>query len=343
MIEFSLPWALALLPLPLLAYWLLPRAGAGRGAALRLPFYDAVAGRAGGSAGSRSTRLGIVAIKAIAYGLLVLAAAGPRWVGEPQPIPTRGRDLMLALDLSASMQQRDFEWQGRAIDRFSVVDAVARDFVAKRKGDRVGLILFGSRAYLQSPLTRDNETVIAMLADSEVGLAGEDTAIGDAIGIAVKHLRDRPTDERVLVLLSDGANTAGVADPLDAARLAADEGIRIYTIGVGSNATRVRTPFGLQALMGHSDLDEKSLREIASLTGGEYFQAGDTQSLISVYERIDAMEPTLGETESVRPIRSLFQWPLAGAAVLASGLLLASAARLGMGGRARPSTIERTA
>ncbi len=342
MIEFTSPYALLLTPLPLLAWWLLPRASESRGGALRLPFFDAVAGTIG-SGGSGPARFGVLALKVAAFALIVLAAAGPRWVGEPQPIPTEGRDLMLALDLSGSMRERDFEWQGRAIDRFSVVNAVAREFVSKREGDRVGLILFGTRAYLQSPLTRDSQTVVDMLSESEVGLAGEETAIGDAIGIAVKHLRERPSQERVLVLLTDGANNAGIADPLDAARLAANDGIRIYTIGVGGGERQVRTPFGLRAFGGGAEFDEQVLQQIAGLTGGEYFRAGDTESLISVYRQIDALEPTMGETESLRPTRSLFHWPLAGAAAIATGLLLASALTSFAVGAPRPSAPERIA
>jgi Ca-activated chloride channel family protein len=325
MIEITLPWALALAPLPLIVWWLLPAAQAGRGGALRVPFYDAIAGMAGGGGSGRVARVGL-AFKVLAWALLVLAAAGPRWVGEPQAMPSHGRDLMLALDLSGSMATPDFEWRGRAVDRYSVVNAVARDFVSKREGDRLGLILFGTRAYLQSPLTLDRETVIEMLVDSELGLAGEETAIGDAIGIAVKHLRERPGEERTLVLLSDGASNAGVADPLDAARLAAEEGIRIYTIGVGGGPQQIRTPFGLRSFGLGGDLDERSLQQIAELTGGSYFRADDTKSLIAVYERIDALEPTEGEAEALRPSRSLFHWPLAGALAIVAGLTLAHAA-----------------
>lgn len=341
MIEFTQPYALLLAPLPLLAWWLLPRASQPRGGALRLPFFDAVAGTIGSGA-SGPARAGVLALKLAAFALLVLAAAGPQWVGEPQPIPTEGRDLMLALDLSGSMQERDFEWQGRAVDRFSVVDAVAREFVSKREDDRIGLILFGTRAYLQSPLTRDGQTVIDMLRESEVGLAGEETAIGDAIGLAVKHLRERPSDERVLILLTDGANTAGIADPLDAAKLAAAEGIRIYTIGVGG-ARQLRSPFGLGALAGGAEFDEQALRQIAGLTGGTYFRAGDTESLISVYQQIDALEPSLGEAESLRPTRSLFHYPLAAAAAITAGLVLVSGLGSFAGGAPRLSSPERTA
>jgi Ca-activated chloride channel family protein len=318
MIEITAPLAFALTPLPLLAWWLLPAAQPNGGGALRIPFYNSVAALAGGGGPGRAG----LGLRVLAWMLLVLAASGPRWMGEPEAIPTQGRDLMLALDLSGSMATEDFEWRGRAVDRYSVVNAVARDFVDKREGDRLGLILFGTRAYLQSPLTTDRETVIDMLADSEIGLAGEETAIGDAIGVAIKHLRDRLAEERVLVLLSDGASNAGVADPLDAARLAADEGIRIYTIGVGGGPQRIRTPLGLQTLGRGSDLDERTLHEVAEITGGTYFRADDTRSLIAVYERIDALEPSEGEVVTLRPSRSLFHWPLAGAVAIAAALSL---------------------
>lgn len=315
MIELATPWLLLLLPLPPLAAWLLPAARPGRGAALRVPFYAALsADGAGGSRGLR--RVGVVAAKLLAWTLLVLAAAGPRWVGEPQSVPTTGRDLMLALDVSGSMAQPDFVVNGRPVDRHAVVNAVARDFVARREGDRVGLILFGTRAYLQSPLTADRGAVTEMLEESEVGLAGQETAIGDAIGIAVKRLRERPSDDRVLILLSDGASNAGVLDPLQAAELAAREGIRIYTIGVGADA---QSWLGLSV---GSDLDEPTLRAIADRTGGAYFRARDTQGLIEIYRSIDQLEPTEGDAATVRPLRDLFHWPLAASAATAGALAL---------------------
>jgi Ca-activated chloride channel family protein len=313
MIELANPWLLLLLPLPLLAAWLLPAARPGRGAALRVPFYGALcAAGAGGQGGPR--RRGVVAAKLLAWALLVLAAAGPRWVGDAQAVPTTGRDLMLALDVSGSMAQPDFVVNGRPVDRHAVVNAVARDFVARREGDRVGLVLFGTRAYLQAPLTADRGAVTSMLEESEVGLAGQETAIGDAIGLAVKRLRERPAQDRVLILLSDGASNAGVLDPLQAADLAAREGIRIYTIGVGSDA---QSWLGLSV---GSDLDEPTLRAIADRTGGAYFRARDTQGLIEIYRSIDLLEPTQGDDATVRPLRDLFHWPLA-ASVATAGLL----------------------
>ena len=305
MIEFALPWVFALLPVPFLVWRFLPPAPES-GAGLRIPFFGRVAALAGAAAFDRGG-WGTLAltVKILAWVALVAAAAQPRWVGPPQAVATQGRDLMLALDLSGSMATEDFSVRGRAVDRFSVVRAVARQFVLDREGDRVGLVLFGTRAFLQAPITPDLQTVATLLDESEVGLAGEETALGDAVGLAVKHLRDRPAEERVLVLLSDGANNAGVLDPDVAAALAHRAGVRIYAIGVGSDGDRTRLggPRG--------DLDEATLRAVAESTGGTYFRARDTEGLLHVYAEIDRLEPTDGAATTVRPVRALFAWPLA--------------------------------
>ncbi len=335
MIELVHPYLLLLLPLPLLVWWLLPAAPRGRGAALRVPFserFDALSGPRAGVA--RGARL-VIGLQALAWSLLVLAAARPVWIGEARPIATQGRDLMLALDLSGSMETPDFEVQGRAVERLSVVREVAKHFVDQREGDRLGLVLFGSRAYLQAPITLDRTTLVEMLDEAELGLAGEETAVGDAIGLAVKHLRERPAEERVLILLSDGESNAGVLEPLDAADIAAAEGVRIYTIGVGSGAQRVRTPFGTRLVAGDGSLDEATLKEVAQRTGGLYFRARDTAGLIDAHERIDRLETTEGEAQSVRPTRELFYLPLAAAVWLAGGLLAAAALRETLDLRAR--------
>ena len=329
MIELLQPWVLLLLGLPLLAWWLLPPADASGGAALRVPFYARFASLRGSGHGTGGGRRPLVAlVKAVAFSLLVLAAAQPVWMGDKRTVPTRGRDLMLALDISGSMETPDFEVQGQAVDRLSIVRAVAKSFVAQRQGDRMGLVLFGSRAYLQAPLTLDHETLSQMLDEAELGLAGEETAIGDAMGLAVKHLRRRPADERVLVLLSDGANNSGVLEPLQAAEIAAAEGVRIYTIGLGSGAQMVQTPFGNRLVAGNNPVDEETLRAVAQQTGGVYFRAQDTASLIRAHEQIDALELTEGEALSVRPMRALFYWPLAASLVLVAVLLACSGWRL---------------
>ena len=317
MIDVALPWALAALPLPLLVRSLLPAARE-RGGALRVPFFRALAEASTQGGGSSRRGIAVVALKTLAWALLVAAAAQPQWVGPPQAVPTQGRDLMLALDLSESMRTPDFEVGGRAVDRFRVVRAVARDFTLNRTGDRVGLVLFGTRAFLQAPLTPDLATVAKLLDESEVGLAGQATAIGDALGLAVKHLNERPAGERVLVLLSDGESNAGVLDPKRAAELARDAGVRVYTIGVGTgngNRRAQRRPVN-----GPAGADEATLREIATTTGGRYFRADDTESLVGVYREIDALEPTTGDPATVRSVRALFPWPL-GAALALTGLL----------------------
>jgi Ca-activated chloride channel family protein len=320
MIDFVLPWALLLLPLPLLAWWWLPSAPEGRSGALRVPFYASLAASSAGSSDRTKRNAAVLTLKIAAWVLLVLAAAQPRWIGEPRTVTHHGRDLMLALDLSGSMATPDFDVSGVAVDRLTVVNAVARSFVQEREGDRVGLILFGTRAYLQAPLTLDRETVVQMLGEAEIGLAGEETAIGDAIGLAVKHLRDRPAEERVLVLLSDGANTTGVLGPDQAAELAARESVRIHSIGIGSDSAFIQTPLGPRSI-GAGGLDEAALQRISETTGGRFFRARDTAGLIDVYRQIDALEPTEGDAARVRPTRALFYFPLGASLVIAAALL----------------------
>ena len=218
---------------------------------------------------------------------------------------------MMAIDLSGSMEERDFAVNGRATTRLGVVKEAADDFIARREGDRVGLVLFSDRAYLQAPLTFDREVVRELLEQAQVGLTGQKTAIGDAIAVSVKRLKDRPEDGRVLVLLTDGANNEGVMEPIKAAALASDLGIRIYTIGVGAQ--------NRPGFLPTSDLDEGTLRGIADLTGGAYFRATDVQGLAEIYRSIDRLEPVAGEPLHVRPEVALYYWP-AGFAVVLSGL-----------------------
>ncbi len=311
-------WVLAALPLPLLARWLLSAERSRPGAALRLPFYRELEGlevSAGGAAGRIRHLLGW-----LAWVLLVLAAARPQWLGEPVSLPVSGRDLMLAVDISGSMEQEDYRLGMRSVNRLDVVKEVAGRFIERRQGDRLGLILFGSRAYVQTPLTYDRITVEALLRESVIGLAGKQTAIGDAIGLAVKRLQEQAEDNRVLILLTDGANTAGNLAPLDAAGLAHQAGVRIYTIGIGGGRVGVRSPFGTLMQRG-SDLDPATLQAIAEATGGRYFQATDTGELERVYDELDRLEPSIRDTRSYRPMQSLYMWP-AGSALLLSLLLV---------------------
>jgi Ca-activated chloride channel family protein len=320
------PWALAALPLPLAVYYLLPRAQERPASALRIPFFDALAAAESGPAGSKTWR---ALPGALVWVLLVLAAARPQLIGAPAALPLEGRDLMLAVDISGSMIERDMVIGDRVVERLTAVKAVAGDFIERREGDRIGLILFGTQAYQQTPLTFDRETARTLLFESAVGLAGRETAIGDAIGLAVKRLRDQSAENRILILLTDGANTAGSIDPLKAAELAAAEGVRVYTIGVGADS---RSAFGLS--LGRSSIDEGSLRAIARATGGRYFRARDVDGLQAIYALLDELEPVVSDEQTFRPVEELFQWPL-GAAVTLSGLL-------GLAGTALASSVRRS-
>jgi Ca-activated chloride channel family protein len=207
---------------------------------------------------------------------------------------------------------------------------VASDFISRREGDRIGLILFGEQAYLQVPLTLDRETVKVLLMEAFIGLAGEKTAIGDAITLAVKRIHDQGEDgsEQVLVLLTDGANTAGVIEPLKAAQLAQQVGLRIYTIGIGAEQIEVASVLGGRRRVNPSaDLDEATLTGIADMTGGRYFRAKDTAGLQDIYWLLDELEPVEEPEAGFRPVKSLYYWPLTGALALASLLCLISLLR----------------
>ncbi|MEZ5484747.1 MAG: VWA domain-containing protein [Lysobacteraceae bacterium] len=316
--SFDWPWLVLALPLPWLLRRLLP-AVAGSGVALRIPFLDEIA-TAIASGARRSTRPPLLAW--LVWGLLVLAAMRPVSLGEPTAPPTTGRDLLLAVDVSGSMAAEDMQVGRQSVSRLTAVKAVLGDFLERRVGDRLGLLLFGQRAYLVTPLTLDRDAVKAQLLDSQVGIAGRETAIGDAIGLAVKRLRDRPQEQRVLILLTDGVNTAGALEPERAAELAKAENVRVYTIGMGSD--RSGGLFGMAFSTNTAEIDEAGLKAIARETGGRYFRARDTAELAGIYAEMDRLEPALLDAEPLRPRHELFVWPLAAALLLAMAGLLFS-------------------
>ncbi|MEM9384403.1 MAG: VWA domain-containing protein [Pseudomonadota bacterium] len=317
MISFEWPLLWLALPVPLLVRWLAPPANVSQQTALRVPSLTPFQALGGGGAGVPNLRSWPLVVAALAWTLLVGAAARPIWQGQAISLPVSGRDLMMAVDISGSMQNRDFRLGGRMVDRLEATKTVASEFIIRREGDRIGLVLFGRQAYLQTPLTFDRETVKTLLEEAEVGFAGKETAIGDAIGLSLKRLRRDAGDDRVLILLTDGANTAGELDPLKAAELAASEGLRIYTIGIG--AAGRASPFTLRMLPG-SELDESTLISIAETTGGQYFRAHDTAELARIYAYLDELEKVEQDVGGFRPRHALFAWPLAGALGL-SGLL----------------------
>ncbi len=315
-LELAWPWILAVLPLPLAAL-LLPPAPETPAPALHFPFFNALRPSLVNTNGQRSYwRL---AFAVLAWLLLVIAAARPQLIGETVHLPVTSRSLMLAVDLSGSMQTPDMRSGAQTVSRLAAVKKVAGEFIRHRAGDRLGLILFGDQAYVQVPLTLDRNTVHTLLDEAQIGLAGERTAIGDAIGLAVKRLRTEPAGNRVLILLTDGASNAGNIDPQKATDLAASEGVRIYTIGVGADESAVAGQFGMLQL-GGSDLDEDALRAIAQKTGGRYFRATDVQALAQIYGLLDKIEPLSKDAQSWRPIDELYGWPLS-AALLLSGLI----------------------
>ena len=304
MTTFAWPWIIVLLPLPWLLWrWLRPVAP---GQALYLPQPGIrLAQAAGKSAAGWATWLLVLAWLA-----LLTAAARPQWIGPPEAQQRSGRAMMLALDLSGSMRTEDMDLAGQAVSRFGAVEAIAGDFISRRRGDEMGLILFGSQAFLVTPLTFDLSAVRAQLEGSAVGLAGTETAIGDAIAVAVKRLSALPQPARVLVLLTDGVNNAGSIAPREAARAAKAAGVRIYTIGIGADQMRVQGFFGSQMVNPSADLDADMLTSIATETGGRFFRATDSHALADAYRAIDALEPMPQHGPTLRPRRELFRWPL---------------------------------
>lgn len=319
MIQFIWPWAIALLPLPLIIYFVLPAKNDLQDAALRVPFMNDF-NEVATSQSNVNKKPWLIILAALAWCLLILAAMRPQWLGESVELPVSGRDLMLAVDLSGSMQMEDFKVKGQTVNRLEATKYVAKQFIDKRVGDRVGLILFGRQAYLQTPLTFDRKTVNTLLLESAIGLAGKETAIGDAIGLAIKRLKDKVPDNkgesRVLILLTDGANTAGQITPIKAAELAALNGLKIYTIGIGADEIIRQSFFGTQRINPSADLDEKTLTTIATKTGGRYFRARDTKELQKIYSLLNKLEPTEKETQQFRPISALYYWPLATAFII---------------------------
>jgi Ca-activated chloride channel family protein len=309
MLQFAWPAAALALLLPWLAAALLPSA-APLAAPLHVPFLRAARGwqQAGGAARPRLRS----ALALAAFALLVAAACRPQWIGAPVGVPASGRSLLLALDLSGSI--RDIALGAESGPE--LLRRTARQFISGRAGDRVGLVVFGSDAHLQAPPSFDLAALAAMVEESFIGLAGEGTALGDAIALGVARLRAMPREERVLVLLTDGSSTEGTLKVPEAALLAREHGVRVHAIGLGE-------PRGAKAEPGEG-LDEPALKEIAARTGGHYFRAGDARALERIYETLARHEPALRDTRQYRPAVELYAWPLGLALAFAAAALLAA-------------------
>ncbi|MDB1125800.1 vWA domain-containing protein [Vibrio algarum] len=306
--EFMWWWMLLLFPLPLLIYFVLPPVK--ENAAISLPYLP--------EEGSVAAPSNILA-KSIAifiWLLLIISCARPVWYGDPIENRPKHRDMMLVVDLSGSMNTKDMAFEDQHIDRLTAVKHVLSDFIQKRKGDRLGLVLFADHAYLQTPLTLDRDTIASQLNQTVLGLVGNMTAIGEGIGLATKTFIDGDAPQRVMILLSDGENTSGVLDPIKAAEIAKKYQTTIYTIGLGAGEMVVQDFFMTRKVNTAKDLDEESLTKIAEMTGGEYFRARNQDDLQNIYDKINGLEPVSGDIQTWRPQTEWFAYPLSLALIL---------------------------
>ncbi len=309
MLTIAHPWLLLLIPLPWLIYKLLP-AHHERKEAVRVPFMQRIAQSLKLQPGKE-----LVVSKrpfsqwlmlSLAWLCLVAAIARPQWLGEPIIKELPMRDLLVAVDLSGSMEAKDFtNAEGNAIDRLTAVKQVLDTFLARRDGDRVGLILFGSAAFVQAPFTDDLDVVRELLDEAQIRMLGPRTMLGDAMGLAINQFERSEVDERVLIVLTDGNDTGSLIPPDRAAVIAHDNGVVVYTIAIGDPAA-----------VGEQALDEKTLKDIATTTGGDYFRANDRQELEAIYDHLDEINPRQVETQSYRPLTDLYIWPLAASLLL---------------------------
>lgn len=312
MIHLLWPWAYILLPLPLIVRQLLPGTQNKATAALKVPFFKQVINATGKKPVAGKWP---IYLATMIWLLLLVAFSRPQWLSDPIDIPQTGRDIILAVDLSASMETDDFYIADLKVDRLTAVKYVLGDFIKQRDGDRIGLILFANKAYVQTPLSFDLNALTQMLNEAETRMIGKMTAMGDAIGLAVKRLHEHPNNHRVLILLSDGNDTAGILPAERAAHFAGLESLKVYTIGIGSK----KTP-GLFSKTNRNNpviLNETALKTVAKLTNGRYFHAADFAQLQDVYQTINNLEPIDIGAERFHNITELYHWPL-GIALLLS-------------------------
>jgi len=315
---FSLHWPglLCLLPLPFLVRHLVKPSESQQHTALFFPAIDTLLNAPKEKSSTLKQTEAAPWWLWLIWLLLVFSVTRPQWIGEPVSIPTSGRNLLLVVDISPSMQAEDMQLDGEPAQRIDAIKKVVGDFAQRRTGDRLGLVLFGSRAYLQTPLTFDHTTLAQQLQEAQLGFAGEQTAIGDGIALSAKRLEDQKQKNSVMILLTDGANTTGALSPLQGTEIAKTMGIKIYTVGIGADEMTRRTFFGIQTVNPSNDLDEKTLTDIAQETGGRYFRARNTEQLDQIYRELDQLEPVAGKQETLRPITEWFYWPLACALLL---------------------------
>ena len=325
--QFAYPMVFFLLLLPFIIRFFLPVVKGLHGDALKIPFItdlEKISIKSGsiwkvGSANEENQYSKSFWLLYVVWGLLVVALARPQWLGEPIRIKEESRDIMLVLDISTSMLAQDFVLGNQRIDRITAVKNTAAEFVRKRANDRVGLVLFGTRAYLQSPLTYDKQSLISLLWLMDAGMAGDSTSIGDALGVALKNMKDNGVSksQKAIVLLTDGENNDGSLSLAQAIKLAEAEGIKTYTIGVGNKNVFL----GLFSALG-SQVDEKGLKSLAEATRGQYFRAESAADLQRIYNLIDVLEASPSQGKFIREVKELYYIPLLGAILLSMGLAL---------------------
>lgn len=329
MIKFQWPYLALLLPLPMMAIMLnnlrhklqnsnSTTNNSQSNSGLVIPFYDELLNSKELNLNISSTnRLSWASLlKYLIWILFILALMRPVWLGKPITLPVPTHDIIMAIDISGSMQNEDMS-ERRRQSRLDIVKDIAHQFIDQRLSDRIGLIFFGSQAFLSSPLTLDQKSLHSFLDKTQIGFAGQKTAIGDAIGLAIKRLQlgNKSENTRFIILLSDGSNTSGTIEPIEAAKIAAANKIKIYTIGIGRNSNNI---FDIQSGM---DLDEETLKEIAKMTNGVYFHATSSKKLAKIYQEINALEPNTVETKVMRPETEWFIYPVL--AVMMLSMLLA--------------------
>jgi Ca-activated chloride channel family protein len=312
MFEFAYPWMFLLLPLPLLVYWLVPAYQESQDS-IRVPFFQRLVELTG-----QKPKKGAVVLQRVLFQklwvpttwiMLVCALAKPLWIGEPIEHTKSARDLMVAVDLSGSMEIVDFKGgDGKQISRLTAVKQVLAEFSEQREHDRLGLIVFGDSPYLQAPFTEDHSTWLTLLDETEIAMAGQSTMFGDAIGLAIKLFESSETENRVLIVLTDGNDTGSKVPPVEAAKVAESKQVTIYTIAIGDPET-----------VGEEALDLEVMQSIADITGGASYQALDRAQLQQVYRDIAALEPEEHETLSFRPRLSLHHYPVG---IIITGYLL---------------------
>jgi Ca-activated chloride channel family protein len=333
--QLDYPWVLTLLPLAWAVYRYLPDYVEPR-AAVRVPFFEAIAaalGQVPGKPGVRRGRLQL-ALNVTVWVLLVLAAARPVWLEPPLEHVQPVRDMLLAVDISQSMETADFaDADGSRNSRIGEVKRVVGGFIDQRKDDRIGLLVFGSAAYPQAPLTLDHASLHMLLDQLQAGMAGPNTAIGDAIGLAIRQFAGNPEKDQVLILLTDGNDTASTVTPDDAAAMAAGKHIVVHTVGIGDPAAQ-----------GEAKVDFAMLQRLAAVTGGRFFRAQDGAALEQVYQTLDRITPHEVARQRHQPKRDLF-WIALGAALLLMAAVHLGGALVGLAprGRRAPAVVREDA